>query len=175
MLPQKILNLDPLRLLLMQSGTRLLFNTCDKTITTTLNSKISVRGEIVAWRGGGIPGIPGLPSLPLSVWNPGSVNRCMILTEKIHTDDSEIVNWLFVYNVFNHAFPHISITSNKQWSEEVKVWETLLWSDMPYLLLILTLSTRGRYSCSDFVSVALMCSTRSTIHRKNSWQSRRFS
>ena len=31
MSPQKNLNLDPLRLLLTQSGTRLLFNTCDKT------------------------------------------------------------------------------------------------------------------------------------------------
>ena len=31
MLPKKILNLDPLRLLLTQSGTRLLFNSCDKT------------------------------------------------------------------------------------------------------------------------------------------------
>ena len=29
--PSKILNLDPLRLLLTQSGARLLFNTCDKT------------------------------------------------------------------------------------------------------------------------------------------------
>ena len=29
--PRKILNLDPLRLLRMHSGTRLLFNTCDKT------------------------------------------------------------------------------------------------------------------------------------------------
>ena len=33
------------RLLLMQSGTRLLFNNCDKTIITILNFKIS-RGEI---------------------------------------------------------------------------------------------------------------------------------
>ena len=33
--------LDPLRLLLMQPGTRLLFNTCDKTI---LNFKILGRG-----------------------------------------------------------------------------------------------------------------------------------
>ena len=38
--PRKILNLDPLRLLLIQFGTRLLFNTCDKTITI-LNFKIS--------------------------------------------------------------------------------------------------------------------------------------
>ena len=51
--PGKILNLDPLRLLLMQSGTRLFFNTCDKTIVTILNFKIS-------WEGGG-GGIPGLP------------------------------------------------------------------------------------------------------------------
>ena len=50
--PRKILNLDPLRL---QSGTILLFNTCDKTIITILNFKIS---------GGG-----GNSSLP--VWNPG--------------------------------------------------------------------------------------------------------
>ena len=41
------MNLDSLRLLLMQSGTRLLFNTCDKTIITILNFKISGR------RGGG--------------------------------------------------------------------------------------------------------------------------
>ena len=39
-LTRKILNLDPLRLLLMQSRTRLLFNTCDKIITT-LNYKVS--------------------------------------------------------------------------------------------------------------------------------------
>ena len=32
------MNLDPLRLLLTQSGTRLLFNTCDKTIITILDS-----------------------------------------------------------------------------------------------------------------------------------------
>ena len=31
MLPKKILNLDPLRSVLTQSGTRLLFNSCDKT------------------------------------------------------------------------------------------------------------------------------------------------
>ena len=31
--PRKILNLDPLRLLLMQSGTRLLFNNCGKIYT----------------------------------------------------------------------------------------------------------------------------------------------
>ena len=37
--PTKMLNLDPLRLLLTQSGTRLLFNTCDKTIVTILNSR----------------------------------------------------------------------------------------------------------------------------------------
>ena len=42
--PRKILNLDPLGLLLTQSGTRLLFNTCDKTIVTILNFKISGRG-----------------------------------------------------------------------------------------------------------------------------------
>ena len=63
MLPQEILNLDHLRLLLMQSGTRLLFNSCDKTLITILNFKISkgegivAGGEIVAGgRGGG--GIP---------------------------------------------------------------------------------------------------------------------
>ena len=39
--PRKVLNLDPLRLLLTQSGTRLLFNTCDETIITILNFKIS--------------------------------------------------------------------------------------------------------------------------------------
>ena len=43
MSPRKILNLDPLRLL---SGTRLLFNTRDKTIATILNFNIS-------WGGGG--------------------------------------------------------------------------------------------------------------------------
>ena len=35
------MNLDPLRLLLMKSGTRLLFNTCDETIITIINFKIS--------------------------------------------------------------------------------------------------------------------------------------
>ena len=44
-------SLDPLRLLLMQSGTRLLFNTCDKTIITILNFKISGEGKL--WLGGG--------------------------------------------------------------------------------------------------------------------------
>ena len=38
--PKLNLNLDPLRLLLMQSGIKLLFNTCDKTI---LNFKIPAR------------------------------------------------------------------------------------------------------------------------------------
>ena len=40
------MNLDPLRLLLMQSETRLLFNTCDKTIITIFNFKISGGGGI---------------------------------------------------------------------------------------------------------------------------------
>ena len=49
MLPQeKFLNLDPLRFLLTQSGTKL-FNTCDKTILTILNFKRFLGG-------GGIPG-----------------------------------------------------------------------------------------------------------------------
>ena len=52
--PRKILNLDPLRL---QSKTRLLFNTCDKTVITILNLKISGGGggggEL--WLGGKIP------------------------------------------------------------------------------------------------------------------------
>ena len=43
--PRKILNLDPLRLLVTQSGTRLLCNTCDKTIITILNFMISGGGE----------------------------------------------------------------------------------------------------------------------------------
>ena len=41
MFPQE--NLDPLRLLLTQSGTRLL-TTCDKTLLIILNFKISGRG-----------------------------------------------------------------------------------------------------------------------------------
>jgi len=45
------LNLDPLGLLLMQSGTRLLFNTCDKTTITIFNFRISGGGGIVAGRG----------------------------------------------------------------------------------------------------------------------------
>ena len=45
MLPQeKFLNLDPLRFLLTQSGTRL-FNTCDKTILTILNFKRFLGGR----------------------------------------------------------------------------------------------------------------------------------
>ena len=65
--PEKILNLDLFRLLLTQSGTRLLFNTCDKTIITILNFKISGGGG-----GGGEEGNCGwrgenskLPSPPL--------------------------------------------------------------------------------------------------------------
>ena len=50
--PQEILNLEFLRLLLMQSGTRSLINTCDKTIITMLNFKVSGGG------GGGIPAPP---------------------------------------------------------------------------------------------------------------------
>jgi len=42
--PRKILNLDPLRLLLTQSGARLLFNICDKTIIAILNFKMSGAG-----------------------------------------------------------------------------------------------------------------------------------
>ena len=38
------MNLDPLRLLLTQSGTRLLFNTCDKTTITIFNFRISGGG-----------------------------------------------------------------------------------------------------------------------------------
>ena len=59
MLPQEILNLDPLRLLLTQSGTRLLFNTCDKTNITILNFKISGGGGKL-WLGGGGGGFQGL-------------------------------------------------------------------------------------------------------------------
>ena len=44
--------------LLMQSGTRLLFNTCDKTIITILNFKIS-------WGGGGGGGGELQPRPPL--------------------------------------------------------------------------------------------------------------
>ena len=40
------MNSDPLRLLLTKSGTGLLFNSCDITIITILNFKIS-------WEGGG--------------------------------------------------------------------------------------------------------------------------
>ena len=54
-LSRKILNLDPLRLLLTQSGKRLLFNTCNKTIITILNFKISGEG------GGGGGGNSGPP------------------------------------------------------------------------------------------------------------------
>ena len=53
--PRKILNLDPLRLLLTKSGTRLLFNTCDKTIITILNSGEGRGGGNCGWRGK-IPG-----------------------------------------------------------------------------------------------------------------------
>ena len=49
MAPRKILNSDPLRLLLMKSGTGLLFNTCDITIITILNFKISWGGGL--WLG----------------------------------------------------------------------------------------------------------------------------
>ena len=46
--PRKILNLDPF---MMQSGTRLLFNTCDKTIITILNFMISGGWENCGWGG----------------------------------------------------------------------------------------------------------------------------
>ena len=59
--PRNILNLDPLGLLLTQSGTRLLFNTCDKTIITILNFKISGGG------GGGGKLWLGVSMSPLSV------------------------------------------------------------------------------------------------------------
>ena len=49
------------RLLLMLSGIRLLFNTCDKTIITILNLKIS--GGNVAWGGGGGNSSPPIPSI----------------------------------------------------------------------------------------------------------------
>ena len=48
--PQENLNSDPLRLLLTKFGTGLLFNTCDITIITTLNFKLS-------WGGGGGGGV----------------------------------------------------------------------------------------------------------------------
>ena len=51
MFPQE---LDPLRLLLTQSGIRWLFNTCDKTLLIILNFKIS---------GVGGRGIPAPPSV----------------------------------------------------------------------------------------------------------------
>ena len=66
--PRKILNLDPLRLLLTQSETRLLFNTRDKTIITILNFKISGGG------GGGFPA-------PTSSVDPLSVVRSEVVVQ----------------------------------------------------------------------------------------------
>ena len=68
--PRKILNLDPLRLLLMQPETRLLFNTHDKTITI-LNFKIS-GGEL--WLG-------GISSSPTSSVDPLSVIRSEVVVQ----------------------------------------------------------------------------------------------
>ena len=70
MLPQENFDLDPLRLLLMQSETRLLFNTCDKTIITILNFKISGGGG-----GGGVGGIPGPPLLCMRPWPASNYNQ----------------------------------------------------------------------------------------------------
>ena len=57
----------------MQPGTRLLFNTCDKTIITILNFKIS-------WGGGGGGGRRncgwgGNSSPPPPAWNPGTCQK----------------------------------------------------------------------------------------------------
>ena len=55
----------------MQPGTRLLFNTCDKTIITILNFKIS-------WGGGGGRrncGWGGNSSPPPPAWNPGTCQK----------------------------------------------------------------------------------------------------
>ena len=54
--PRKILNLDPFRFLLTKSGTRLMFNTCVKTIITYLISRFLGEGVFPA-------------PLPPSVWN----------------------------------------------------------------------------------------------------------
>ena len=59
--PRKILNLDPFRLLLTKSGTRLMFNTCVKTIITYLISRFLEEGVFPA-------------PLPPSVWNPVWLN-----------------------------------------------------------------------------------------------------
>ena len=72
--PRKILNLDPLRLLLTQSETRLLFNTCDKTIITILNFKISWGG------GGGIVAGGKFPAPTFSV-DPLSVIRSEVVVQ----------------------------------------------------------------------------------------------
>ena len=85
-----LLNLDPLRLLLMQSGTRLLFNTCDKTIITILNFKIYWAGG-----GGGIPGPPPYGTLS------------MYLNEKIllehHVTTYNIERHVTTYNIEHHV------------------------------------------------------------------------
>ena len=53
--PGKILNLDPIRLLLTKSGARLLFNTRDKTVLTY---SISRNGGGELWLGGENSRIP---------------------------------------------------------------------------------------------------------------------
>ena len=68
----KILNLDPLRLLLMQSGTRLLFNTCDKTIIAILNFMIS----------GGEFQPPPPPPLCMKPWRTTHAERTAVLHRK---------------------------------------------------------------------------------------------
>ena len=88
--PRKILILDPF---LTQSGTRLLFNTCHKTIITILNFKISGRG-------GGISG----PSP--SVWNPVQLVRDIPYSGKLSREKTFanfMVLWLYT-NVFSAKF-----------------------------------------------------------------------
>ena len=64
----------------MQSGTRLLFHTCDKTIITILNFKIS------GGRGGG--GGAGIPHFPRPVWNPGKRWSSLVRLDTLEVRDS---------------------------------------------------------------------------------------
>ena len=97
--PKKILNLDPLRLLLTQSGTKLLLNTCDKTTITILNFKIS-------WGGNS-------RSLPPLCMKPRAFNLCvcMYICTYVRT---YVCMYVFMYVVCIQT-PNSEIGAAQQW------------------------------------------------------------
>ena len=106
MAPRKILNSDPLRLRLTKSGTELLFNTCDITIITILNFKISWGGGDCGW-GSKIPWTPPYETLVFAVYEQAviKISRALIpkLVQSVVLNACLYCSLVIVYSECGHA------------------------------------------------------------------------